>query len=77
MNVSQISEEIRNAIDLSWPDEISEQDAKKKINTILEVRENRVKIFRGKGEKSPTFERLVGVKRIKTFDSLFTQNSDN
>lgn len=72
MNVSQISEEIKNIIDSLWSGEISELEAKEKINSILAARENRVKIFRGKGKKSPTFERLVGVKRIKTFDSLFT-----
>ena len=77
MNVPQICEEIKNIIDALWAGEIDEKEAAEKINTILAVKENRVKIFRDRGEKSPTFERLVGKKRIKTFDFLLALDTNN
>lgn len=35
----------------------------------LEVRENRIKVIRGK-EKTAVFVRIMGIKRMKTFDEL-------
>lgn len=56
-------------IDDLWAQEISDQEARKKIALILDNRENRLKVFRG-NEKSAVFIRILGMKRMKSFDEL-------
>ena len=52
-----------------WAQEIDEQEARRRIMLILEIRENRIKVIRGK-EKTAVFVRIMGIKRMKSFDEL-------
>lgn len=71
MSAKDVSEKIKKIIDDLWVQEITEQDAQKCISEILSVRENRLKVIRGK-EKTAVFIRVMGTKRMKTFDNLMT-----
>ena len=70
MNATEIANQIKKVIDDLWAEEITKQNAVEKITTLLRTRENRLKVLRGK-EKSAVFIRIMGVKRMKTFDDLF------
>lgn len=70
MNATEIANQIKKIIDDLWAEEITKQDAVEKIATLLKMRENRLKVLRGK-EKSAVFVRIMGIKRMKTFDELF------
>lgn len=70
MNATEVSNLIKQIIDDLWAEEINEQVAKDKLSTLLQIRENRLKVLRGK-EKSAVFVRIMGIKRMKSFDELF------
>lgn len=70
MNATEIVNQIKKIIDDLWAEEITKQDAVEKIAILLKMRENRLKVLRGK-EKSAVFVRIMGIKRMKTFDELF------
>lgn len=72
MNATEVSNLIKQIIDDLWAEEINEQVAKDKLSTLLQIRENRLKVLRGK-EKSAVFVRIMGVKRMKSFDELFEE----
>ncbi len=69
MKAADIANKIKKIIDDMWAQEIDEKEAKNRIMSILEVRENRIKVIRGK-EKTAVFVRIMGIKRMKTFDEL-------
>jgi uncharacterized protein (TIGR04540 family) len=70
MSSKEIATAIKNIIDDYWAGEIAKEAASKKIETLLEARNNRVKIIRGE-EKTAGFKRILGVKRLITFDELY------
>lgn len=70
MNATEIANQIKQIIEDLWAEEITKNDAKEKIAELLKIRENRLKLLRGK-EKSAVFVRIMGLKRMKTFDELF------
>lgn len=72
MNATEVSNLIKQIINDLWAEEINEQVAKDKLSTLLQIRENRLKVLRGK-EKSAVFVRIMGVKRMKSFDELFEE----
>lgn len=69
MSAKEIANQIKEVIDDLWVQEISDEDAKKKIAQLLSDKESRLKVFRGK-EKTAVFVRVMGTKRMKTFDEL-------
>ncbi len=69
MKAADIANRIKKIIDDMWAQEIDEQEARRRIMLILEIRENRIKVIRGK-EKTAVFVRIMGIKRMKSFDEL-------
>ena len=69
MKAADIANRIKKIIDDMWAQEIDEQEARRRIMLILEIRENRIKVMRGK-EKTAVFVRIMGIKRMKSFDEL-------
>jgi uncharacterized protein (TIGR04540 family) len=69
MSAKEIASQIKEVIDDLWAKEISDDDAKNQIAQLLSIKENRLKVFRGK-EKTAVFVRIMGTKRMKTFDEL-------
>ena len=69
MKAADIANRIKKIIDDMWAQEIDEQEARRRIMLILEIRENRIKVIRWK-EKTAVFVRIMGIKRMKSFDEL-------
>ena len=69
MKAADIANRIKKIIDDMWAQEIDEQEARRRIMLILEIRENRIKVIRGK-QKTAVFVRIMGIKRMKSFDEL-------
>lgn len=69
MSAKEVAVQIKEIIDDLWAQEISDEDAKKQILHILDDREKRLKVLRGR-DKSAVFVRTMGTKRLKAFDEL-------
>ena len=69
MNANEVAKIVKEIIDDYWKNNISETEAQAQIRNVLSDSENRLKVFRGK-EKTAVFNRVMGSKRIKTFEEL-------
>lgn len=72
MSSKEIANQIKKIIDDMWAQEITNQDALDQIKIILSSRENKLKVIRG-SEKTAVFIRVMGVKRLKSFDELLNE----
>jgi hypothetical protein len=69
MGAKDVAEKIKQIIEDCWARTITDEEAKRDIENILDVREYRMKVFRG-NEKTAVFERTMGIRRLKKFDEL-------
>jgi len=67
----EVASIIKGIIDDYWAKDIDKYQATQKIEEIMRQRENRVKIIRGT-EKTSVFIRIMGVRRLSTFDELYS-----
>lgn len=69
MNANEVARSIKEIIDDYWKNDISETEAQAQIRNVLSDGENRLKVFRGR-EKTSVFTRVMGTKRLTTFEKL-------
>lgn len=72
MSSKEIANQIKKIIDDMWAQDITSEEALTQIKTVLSSRENKLKVIRG-NEKTAVFIRVMGVKRLKSFDELLNE----
>lgn len=68
-SANQLAKEVRSIVDLWKGDQISKDEAKKQISTIMDNHRLHLKIMRGE-IYTGTFESVMGKKRLKDFEEL-------
>ena len=68
-SANKIAKEIRSIIDAYWANQISEEEARKKINVFLEDSDMRIKIMR-RESYTGTFVSILREKRLQAFADL-------
>lgn len=68
-SANKVAKEIRKIIDLYWANQISETEARKKINEYLEDPNIRLKVMR-REEYTGTFVSILREKRLQVFSDL-------
>ena len=68
-SANKIAKEIRSIIDAYWANQISEEEARKKINVFLEDPDMRIKIMR-RESYTGTFVSILREKRLHAFADL-------
>ena len=66
---NDVAKSVKAIIDAYWKNEINNSTARDKINSIMNISENRIKIMRGNNYTS-VFTNIMGKKRIQEFESL-------
>ena len=67
---NSVAKAIKTIIDDYWKQEITKEDAKKRISEILINSENRARIFRG-DKYIAVFENILGKRRLEEFRLLY------
>lgn len=68
-SANKIAKDIRSIIDAYWANQISESEARKKINEYLEDPDIRLKVMR-RDEYTGTFKSILREKRLQVFADL-------
>lgn len=71
-SANKIAKDIRGIIDAYWASQISEEEARKKINLFLENPEIRIKIMR-RENYTGTFKSIMRENRLQAFTELTTR----
>ena len=69
LTANRVSKEVRKIIDDFWSGRCTRDEAKKKIEKIMDDPKLRIKIMRGENYTS-VFENILGKKRIAEFEGL-------
>ena len=69
ISANRLAKEVRDIVDAWSGKQLSTDEAKMRINTIMEDRAMHLKIMRGE-TYTGTFENVMGKKRLKEFEEL-------
>jgi len=75
MDTKTVANKIKTIVDNYWANEISKGDAEKIIKEMMEDRECRIKVYRGE-DQTAVFKKIMGVRRLSTFDELYKKNME-